>query len=133
MRDEPTKILIADDDAHLRLLYQIELRRAGFATVPAATAAECLDAVGRWKPDLVVLDLFMPDMDSRSLLAELFHRAPDLPVVVNTADARFADGHGAHPTAEFVLKSADLSRLLRTVRRAGGFGPSPARSQEAAG
>lgn len=57
------KVLIADDDPHIREVVCFALGRAGFETVEAADGGAALEAVSRDKPDLVVLDVLMPELD----------------------------------------------------------------------
>ena len=58
-----SKVLIVDDEPHLRLLYETELRRSGFETMTASNAIQGLEFVETMKPDLVVLDIRMAGMD----------------------------------------------------------------------
>ena len=60
---KPRLILIADDDAHIREVVRFALETAGFATVQASNGKETLRAFKSHKPDLVVLDILMPEMD----------------------------------------------------------------------
>lgn len=56
-------VLIADDDPHIREVVRFALEQAGFATVEAEDGARALEAVREAVPDLVVLDVLMPEMD----------------------------------------------------------------------
>lgn len=127
------KILIADASAHLRLLYQLELQRAGYATSAAATAQECLAWLERWRPDVLVIDPIMPDMHRHALLAALLRRAPRTALVINTGAPRQAIGPVRQPDATYTLKSANLQPLVSAVQRLGGSGPRAARRRVAAG
>src|SRR5437868_9212566 len=60
------------------------LKREGFEPVDARTAAEALELAGRIEPDLVLLDLTLPDGDGRDVCREL-RRASDVPIVMLTA------------------------------------------------
>ncbi|MCO6418957.1 response regulator transcription factor [Siccirubricoccus sp. KC 17139] len=66
-----TKILVADDDPHIRSVILFALARAGFAAVEAADGPAALAAAGREAPDLVVLDVAMPGMEGTEVCRRL--------------------------------------------------------------
>jgi two-component system OmpR family response regulator len=74
------KILVADDDPHIRSVLCFALGREGFATVEAADGAAALAAIAREKPDLVLLDIVMPEMDGTEVCRRL-RRDSTLPVI----------------------------------------------------
>lgn len=80
-------ILVVDDEQRMRELLRHALMREGYNLVFAATGKEALLAMGMREPDLVLLDLAMPDLDGVGLL-EIIRRTPEwanLPVIVITA------------------------------------------------
>jgi DNA-binding response OmpR family regulator len=85
-------ILIVDDDADLRdaLREQLELHEE-FAAVGAATAAEGLRIAKEQRPDLVLLDVDLPDMDGREALKLMRHAAVSSPVIMLTAASGDSD------------------------------------------
>lgn len=78
------KILVADDDPHIRSVLVFALAREGFATVEAADGAVALAAIERERPDLVLLDIVMPEMDGTEVCRRL-RRSSDLPVIFLTS------------------------------------------------
>ena len=56
------KILVTDDNPEIRLMSTMLLRRAGYEVLEASTGQECLDIVRVHHPDLVLLDVMLPDM-----------------------------------------------------------------------
>jgi DNA-binding response OmpR family regulator len=86
-------VLIADDDADILLLVRAVLERSGHEVVGASDGAEALASVRARKPDLVVLDIAMPEVDGLEVLRRL--RADpttsELPVVLLSARAQEAD------------------------------------------
>jgi two-component system OmpR family response regulator len=64
-------ILIVDDDAHIRNVVRFALDKAGFVTTEAANGVQALAAVEARKPDLVVLDIMMPEMDGTEVCRRL--------------------------------------------------------------
>ena len=111
------KILIVEDEAHLRLLYEIELNHAGFRTMTAASASECLEYIETMPIDLVVLDIRMPGMDGIEVLQKIIARRRNLPVVIHTAFGSYRDNYLTWGAAAYLIKSADMKELVATLRR----------------
>ena len=115
------KILVVDDESDIRETLREILGDEGYEVEVAANAAEARVARARQEPDLVLLDIWMPDTDGISLLRE-WSEAHQLrfPVVM-------LSGHGTVETAveatrlgafDFVEKPLSLAKLLRTVEKA---------------
>ena len=114
-------ILVVDDEADIRGLLKEILSEEGYSVEVAANAAQARTARARQMPDLVLLDIWMPDVDGITLLREWSTSATDgCPVVMMS-------GHGTVETAveatrlgafDFVEKPLSLAKLLRTVERA---------------
>jgi two-component system, NtrC family, nitrogen regulation response regulator NtrX len=114
-------ILVVDDEADIRGLLKEILSEEGYEVDVAANAAQARASRARQTPDLVLLDIWMPDVDGISLLREWSATATDgCPVVMMS-------GHGTVETAveatrlgafDFVEKPLSLAKLLRTVERA---------------
>lgn len=83
--DEPQlKILIADDDADLLDILAFSLRREGFAVVSARDGRQALAQVATEQPDLVVLDVTMPELDGFEVCRRL-RRESSIPIIMLTA------------------------------------------------
>jgi two-component system OmpR family response regulator len=78
------KILIVDDDPRLRDLVRIALERAGFATLTAAEGASALTHARREAPDLIVLDIGLPELDGFEVCRRL-RATSDVPILFLTA------------------------------------------------
>ena len=74
------RILIADDDAHIRDVVAFALRRAGFETLDAADGRAALDAFRDESPDLVVLDVLMPEVDGVDV-CRVIRRTSNVPIL----------------------------------------------------
>ncbi len=111
-----SKILIVDDEPHLRLLYETELRRAGYETMSAGSALQGLEIIQSMKPDLVVLDIRMAGMDGVEALQHILDRDNSLPVILNTAYTSYKDNYMTWAADAYVTKSADVTELLDTIR-----------------
>jgi len=79
-----TRILVVDDDPHLRELVGVFLVQEGFEVVPAADGQHALETLASTKVDLVVLDIMMPRMDGWELCKELREHY-DMPLLMLTA------------------------------------------------
>ncbi len=115
------RILVVDDEADIRVLLKEILSDEGYDVDVAANAGQARASRQRTTPDLVLLDIWMPDTDGITLLREWSaSAAEDCPVVMMS-------GHGTVETAveatrlgafDYVEKPLSLAKLLRTVERA---------------
>ncbi|HYA26435.1 MAG TPA: response regulator [Thermodesulfovibrionales bacterium] len=110
------KILIVDDDQHIRRLYKEELEEDGYEVVVAATGTEALELFEKENPDLVTLDILMPDIDGIKLLRQMKEKKPRIPIVMSTA-YDYRDDFAVWASEAYIVKSAELSDLKDTIRR----------------
>lgn len=110
------KILIVDDEPHLRLLYETELRRAGFETMTAADAQQGLEYIATMEPDLVILDIRMPGMDGIEALQRVLDRNSSIPVILNTAYSSYRDNFMTWAADAYITKSSDVTQLVEKVK-----------------
>ena len=87
------KILAVDDERHIVRLVQINLEKEGYEVVTASNGREALEKVDSEKPDLVVMDVMMPEMDGFEALKRLKdnEKTASIPVIMLTAKAQDAD------------------------------------------
>jgi len=78
------KILVVDDDAHIRDVVCFALRRAGFQPLTAGNGRAALEVAAREMPALVVLDILMPELDGTAVCVRLRAKS-DLPVIFLTS------------------------------------------------
>ncbi len=81
-----SKILIVDDDPHIRELVRVFLRNHGFDLVEASDGVEALSKLNSVKVDMAIIDIMMPNMDGWELCQEL-RRTFDIPILMLTARA----------------------------------------------
>ncbi len=79
-------VLLVEDNDFIRNMYQLKLAKADFSVVEAVDGQMALDKIGEHKPDLVLLDLMMPNVNGIDVLKSLKKQnlVPDLPVIVLT-------------------------------------------------
>jgi len=110
-------ILIVEDDGNQRLLLQDELGSQGHSITTAANGHEALDTIARFMPDLVIVDIAMPEMDGLELLGKLLAINNHLPVIIHTAYASYKDNFMSWAADAYVVKRGDLSELTSTIER----------------
>lgn len=131
------RILLVDDDPDMLRLLSIRLRAHQYDVECAKDAAEAINLVYSFKPDLIISDLRMPVTDGMELLAEVQRLHPGLPVILLTAHGTIPDAVAAtHRGAfDFLTKPVDKEALLAVVEKAmqlsGGAAPvDQSRSQK---
>jgi two-component system response regulator GlrR len=114
------RILVVDDDPGLLRLLTIRLRSQKYEVEPAENGAKALAALARFRPDLVITDLRMAEMDGIALLRELQRRWPSLNVIMLTAHGTIPDAVKATQSGAFAFltKPVEKEQLLEEVRRA---------------
>jgi two-component system, OmpR family, response regulator len=81
----PPRVLVVDDEEHIRFLVGSALQHAGFDTAIAGTGMEALEVVESFRPDAVVLDVMLPDIDGFTILQRLRDRGSRSQVIFLTA------------------------------------------------
>ncbi|MCX6354154.1 MAG: diguanylate cyclase [Candidatus Aureabacteria bacterium] len=111
------KILIVDDDESLRTLLKARIKSEGYEVFTAAGGREALRIIRGRKPDLVLLDIMMPDMDGQEVLKRMKEKGQDgfIPVIFLTArDATVQCLElGA---ADYIQKPFNSEELLARIR-----------------
>lgn len=119
-------ILVVDDDSDIRFIVSKLLQRKGHNTVEASNGLECLQRIRETDPDLVLLDIMMPDMSGWEVCKRIKEATPHLPVsmlsikrdekdIKRSLEAG-ADGHLTKPIVrdEFLSAVQDLLENLNT-------------------
>ncbi len=113
-------ILIIDDETSIRDSLSGALSDEGYRTLKAHNAMTGIELATKTPPDLILLDIWMPEMDGMTALQEIRKRGMDVPVIIMS-------GHGTIETAvkatklgafDFMEKPVELDRLLLTIRNA---------------
>lgn len=129
MSEAPVRVVLADDTADIRLLTRTVLELdGGFDVVgEASTGLEAVALVRELSPDVVVLDLAMPEMDGLQALPLIRRESPATHVVVMSGFERTALGPEAFAlgAAEYVYKGSPLSELVSVLRHVAHRSPRP--------
>ena len=108
-------IMIVDDDAALRMLYEEELSNEGWDITVAASGEEALQKLSDKRPDLIVLDIRMEGIDGLEALQKIMTGDKSIPVVLNTAYTSYQDDFRTWASDAYVVKSSDLTELKTTI------------------
>jgi two-component system KDP operon response regulator KdpE len=114
---DPATVLIVEDDASLNAALSATLKAAGFRPVAARTAAEGLRWFAHYAPDLVLLDLGLPDRDGLSVITDIRARGQTPIVVLSARNAEAMKVEALDLGADdYVLKPFGVEELLARLR-----------------
>ena len=114
----PKKVLIVDDEEHIRFLYSEELADEGYEVITAESGFKLLEKIEAEKPDVVVLDIKMVDYNGLDLLQDIRNKFYDLPVILCTAYDTFKEDMKSIAADHYVIKSFDLTELKSKIATA---------------
>src|SRR5690349_5937876 len=119
MAEPGALVLVVDDDRPVRDLECAILQQAGFRVDTAEDGAVAIERLKAQRPDLVMLDLVMPNVDGWGVL-EHVRAMPDPPPVVVVSGMReiVPPGHLGSYVTGYVFKPFDLQQLIKTCRAA---------------
>ena len=111
------RVLVIDDEAQIRRFLDIGLRAEGYEVLLAATAAEGLAMAATREPDLVILDLGLPDRDGHEVLSELrqWSQVPVLMLSVRSAETEKVRALDAGAN-DYVTKPFGIQELMARLR-----------------
>lgn len=113
-------VWVVDDDRSIRFVLRKALERAGIPSRAFERAEDVLEALREERPDVLVSDIRMPGMDGTSLLEEVKHRQPTLPVIIMTAysDVESAVASFKGGAFEYLAKPFDVVKAVEVIDRA---------------
>ena len=110
------KVLVVDDEKHIRMLYQEELESEGYVVSTSDGEEPILATLDREKPAVVVLDIKLgPNRSGLDLLQEIRGKDQAVPVILSTAYDSFQHDLKSIAADFYVVKSVDLSELKSKV------------------
>ncbi|MFN6538263.1 MAG: ATP-binding protein [Nostoc sp. EkiNYC01] len=113
------RILLVDDSADSLRLLQVTLKLKGYNVIIADSGAEALVKIAESPPDLILLDVVMPDMDGYEVTRQIKHNSnlPFIPILLVTGSEKSSVVKGLDAGAdEFIRKPVDKKELLARVR-----------------
>jgi two-component system, OmpR family, response regulator len=114
----PARLLVVDDEATILELLSGSLRLAGFEVMTATSGAEAVRAAASGRPDLVLLDVMMPDGDGFDALRRMRSGGAEVPVIFLTARDEVPDRVAGFAVGadDYVTKPFSLDELLGRIR-----------------
>lgn len=115
-----TRVLVVDDEPPLLRALVLNLSHRGYDVTTSSTAADALEQIRRLPPDLLILDLGLPDLDGLDVIRELRDREPTLPIIVLSARSTSQDKVAALDlgAVDYVAKPFDMNELVARLRAA---------------
>lgn len=110
------KILVVDDDLHIQRLYKEEFEDEGYEVVVASNGQEALEKFDTESPDIVTLDILLPDIDGIRLLRQMKEKKPKVPIIMSTA-YDYRDDFAVWASEAYIVKSSDLNELKSMIKK----------------
>lgn len=113
------KILVVDDNSDILAVMKLYLNNKGFNVVTESNGSEAHNVVNAFKPDLIILDVFLGNSDGRKICNELKmqEETKNTPIIIFSANAKPDDVMKACSANEFLPKPFELSNLLKIIQR----------------
>lgn len=120
MNNEHLKVLIADDEVEFASTIVARLNLRKFAATMVNSGKAALAAIEQDTPDVLLLDLKMPDLDGLEVLASLKEKYPHLAVIILTGHGSFEAGRQGMELGAFdyIMKPVDLNLLIGKIDEA---------------
>ncbi len=110
------KVLVVDDEKHIRMLYREELEGEGYIVATSNGEEDILDLLNREKPHVVILDIKLgSNRSGLDMLQEIRGQDQDLPVILSTAYDSFQHDLKSIAADYYVVKSVELAELKSKV------------------
>jgi two-component system OmpR family response regulator len=115
---EKSRVLVVEDEENIRFLVRSALELAGMSTEIVGTGRDALDRIAAWRPDAVVLDIMLPDLDGFAILKRLRDQGNKVPVVFLTARDTTEDRvRGLRDGGDdYVVKPFEVAELVARVQ-----------------
>jgi len=110
------KLLIVEDEKNLRTLYKNEFKEEGYEVLLAEEGGEAIRIAERESPDLIIMDIRMPNMDGIEVMKKILEKDKDIPIIINSAYSSYMDNFMSWAAKAYVIKSSDMSELKSKVR-----------------
>ena len=109
------KILLVDDEKPILNFLKIKLRVSGYDVVTATGGQEALDLISSASPDIMLLDIIMPEMDGFEVLKKM-HTISPLPIIAFSAGQEHAQKAMSLGAKDFIAKPFDVDLLVNKIK-----------------
>lgn len=117
MNEKKNKILVVDDEESIHILYREELEEEGYEVKSVLTGKDALKSFDEDLPDLVILDINMPEMDGIEVLRQMKQKRPQVPVILSSAYPEYKQDLGSWASDDYIVKSFNLDELKASVKK----------------
>jgi two-component system alkaline phosphatase synthesis response regulator PhoP/two-component system response regulator VicR len=113
------KILVIDDEPNVVKMVRSRLEAANYEVIAALNGKEGLEKVKSEKPDLIILDILMPQMDGYTFMREVrsTNSLKHIPIVILTAKDKMRDLFAIEGIKDYITKPFKAEELLQAIRR----------------
>ncbi|MFC1822848.1 response regulator [Thermodesulfobacteriota bacterium] len=112
------KILVMDDNAAIRMLYDDELTEEGYEVVTCGEALRIMELIARTRPDIVVMDVRLGPYNGLELLQDIRNTYYELPIILCTGYPLFQGDLRSIAADYYLLKSSNLYELKAKIQKA---------------
>ena len=112
-------VLIIDDEADIRDILAYNLKKEGFTVYTASNGKDGIEIARTSQPDIVILDVMMPEMDGLSFSEKVKEINSDIPIIILTAN-KFNDADEfskKHHVKEYLTKPFEMSSMMETIAK----------------
>ena len=111
------RILIADDDESIQMLYAEEFTEEGYEVITCGDGSQLVDLIGQKRPDLIVMDIRLGKYSGLDLLQDIRNKDYNQPIILCTAYPTVKCDLKSSAADSFVVKSSDLKVLKVAIRK----------------
>ncbi len=110
------KILVVEDESSIRNLYKEELIDEGYDVVTAEDGNAGYELYKKEDPDLISIDLKMPNLNGLELLDKIRQENKEIPIIIYSAYSEFTQDFSVWAANEYLVKSSDLTEFKDKVK-----------------
>ncbi len=110
-----SKVMVVDDEVHLRVLYKTEFENEGYQVEVAANEQEAHSVIASFRPDVVILDIELGDGNGLHLLKKIREVYRDCSIILHTAYSTYKSDFQSWLADAYIIKSSDLQPLKDKV------------------
>lgn len=110
------KVLVIDDEVHVRRLYEDLLTRERFEVISTDCPEKAMDLIKESNPDIIILDIELNGDNGLKLIEKLKANNPDLPIILNSAYSIYMSDFKSWMADAYIVKSSDIQPLVDKIK-----------------
>jgi DNA-binding response OmpR family regulator len=110
------RVLIVDDDENICTLYEEELKEESHEVAIASNGKESIEKLKTFNPDIIVMDIRMPEMDGIEALGKIIAMHKNIPIILNSAYSSYKDDFRSWGADAYLVKSSDVTALKEKIK-----------------